>query len=63
MTLESTLLAEREIETGKLTAPLRGRSVDIRYIGHHLVFPRTSQQRRAVRAFTDWMISELSDKP
>jgi LysR family glycine cleavage system transcriptional activator len=63
VTLESTLLAEREIETGKLIAPLTGRSVDIRYTGHHLVFPRTSRQRRAVRAFADWMISELSDKP
>jgi LysR family transcriptional regulator, glycine cleavage system transcriptional activator len=63
VTLESTLLAEREIETGKLIAPLAGRSVDIRYIGHHLVFPRSSRQRRAVRAFADWMISELFDKP
>jgi LysR family transcriptional regulator, glycine cleavage system transcriptional activator len=63
VTLESTLLAEREIETGKLIAPLTGRSVDIRYIGHHLVFPRSSRQRRAVRAFADWMMSELSDEP
>jgi LysR family transcriptional regulator, glycine cleavage system transcriptional activator len=62
VTLESTLLAEREIESGKLIAPLTGRSTDVRYIGHHLVFPRASRQRRPVRAFADWIISELSDK-
>jgi DNA-binding transcriptional LysR family regulator len=59
VTLESTRLAEREIATGRLIAPLAGRSVDIRYVGHHLVFPRSSRERRAVRAFTDWIKSEL----
>jgi LysR family glycine cleavage system transcriptional activator len=62
VTLESTLLAQREIETGKLVAPLAARSVDIRYVGHNLVFPRSSRQRHAVRAFVDWVISELPDK-
>jgi len=37
--LESTLLAEREIARGRLIAPLAGRAQDIRYVGHHLVFP------------------------
>jgi DNA-binding transcriptional LysR family regulator len=60
VTLESTLLAEREIVTGKLIAPLAGRSVDIRYVGHHLVFPRSSKQRRPVRAFAEWITAELS---
>jgi DNA-binding transcriptional LysR family regulator len=60
VTLESTLLAESEIETGKLIAPLAGRSVDIRYVGHHLVFPRSSKQRRPVRAFAEWITAELS---
>jgi LysR family transcriptional regulator, glycine cleavage system transcriptional activator len=59
VTLESTLLAEREIETERLIAPLAGRSVDIRYVGHHLVFPRASRQRRPVRAFAAWIASEL----
>jgi DNA-binding transcriptional LysR family regulator len=59
VTLESTLLAEREIATGKLVAPLEGGSVDVRYVGHHLVFPRASRQRRAVRAFAEWIMSEL----
>ena len=60
VTLESTRLAEREIATGKLVAPLDGRSVDVRYVGHYLVFPRASRQRRAVRAFVEWITSELS---
>jgi LysR family transcriptional regulator, glycine cleavage system transcriptional activator len=60
VTLESTLLAEREIKTGRLVAPLAGRSVDIRYVGHHLVFPRASRQRHPVRAFAEWITAELS---
>jgi LysR family transcriptional regulator, glycine cleavage system transcriptional activator len=60
VTLESTRLAEREIATRKLVAPLAGHSNDIRYVGHHLVFPRASRQRRAVKVFTDWIMSELS---
>src|SRR6516162_6159480 len=60
VTLESTLLAEREIETGRLIAPLAGRSIDIRYVGHHLVFPRASRQRHPVRAFAEWIAAELS---
>jgi DNA-binding transcriptional LysR family regulator len=60
VTLESTLLAEREIKTGRLIAPLAGRSVDIRYVGHHLVFPRASRQRHPVRAFAEWITAELS---
>jgi LysR family glycine cleavage system transcriptional activator len=60
VTLESTLLAGREIATGKLVAPLEGRSVDVCYVGHYLTFPRASRQRRAVRAFAEWITSELS---
>ena len=37
--LESTRLAEREIETGRIVAPLAGRAKDVEYIGHYLVFP------------------------
>jgi len=59
VTLESTRLAEGEIKSGRLVAPLAGRSVDIRYVGHHLVFPRANQQRRAVRAFADWIVAEI----
>ncbi|CCE02553.1 LysR substrate-binding domain-containing protein [Bradyrhizobium sp. STM 3809] len=57
--LESTLLAERELASGRLVAPLAGRANDVRYVGHRLVIPRTQHQRSAVRAFADWIRSEL----
>lgn len=57
--LESTRLAEREIATGRLIAPLKGRSNDIRYIGHFLVFPYAGPRRDAVRKFGNWLLSEL----
>jgi hypothetical protein len=43
-----------------LVAPLAGRSVDVRYVGHHLAFPRAGRQRRALRTFVDWITSELA---
>jgi DNA-binding transcriptional LysR family regulator len=58
--LESTRLAEREIDDRRLVAPLGGRSVDVRYVAHYLTFPRVSRQRKAVRAFADWIVSELA---
>jgi DNA-binding transcriptional LysR family regulator len=58
--LESTRLAEREIESGVLVAPLAGSATDISYMAHHLTFPRVSKQRKAVRAFADWLIAELA---
>jgi LysR family glycine cleavage system transcriptional activator len=61
VTLESTRLAEREIGSGRLVAPLSGRCTDIRYVGHHLVFPRAGRQRRALRTFVEWITSELAD--
>jgi DNA-binding transcriptional LysR family regulator len=60
VTFESTRLAEREIESRRLVAPLAGRCTDIRYVGHHLVFPRAGRQRRALRTFVDWITSELA---
>ena len=45
VTLASTRLAEREIEAGRLVAPLAGRAVDVRYVGYHLVFPHANRQR------------------
>jgi LysR family glycine cleavage system transcriptional activator len=60
VTLESTRLAERELESHRLVAPLAGRSTDIKYIGHHLVFPRAGRQRRALRTFVDWITAELA---
>src|SRR5215203_4813768 len=57
--LESTLLAEREIARGRLVAPLAGRSEDVRYVGHHLVYPRPVEQRAPLRIFAQWLAREL----
>jgi LysR family transcriptional regulator, glycine cleavage system transcriptional activator len=61
--LESTRLAENEIKTGRIVAPLAGRAKDVDYIGHYLVFPRVGRQRGAVRVFTDWLLNELGLPP
>lgn len=57
--LEFTRLAEREIKSGRLVAPLAGRAKDVEYVGHYLVFPRAGRQRRAVRVFSDWLLDAL----
>ena len=58
--LESTLLAEREIVRGRLVAPLAGRAKDIRYVGHHLVYPRPFERRTPLRLFAQWLARELN---
>jgi DNA-binding transcriptional LysR family regulator len=57
--LESTLLAERELESGRLLAPLIGSARNIRYVGHRLVCPHASLRRRPVRTFTTWLLTTL----
>jgi LysR family glycine cleavage system transcriptional activator len=57
--LESTVLAEREIATGCLVAPLGGCSENIRYVGHHLVFPKALHRRKTLRLFIAWLTSQL----
>lgn len=57
--LESTRLAESEIASGRLVPVLAGQSVDIRYVGHYLVFPRVAVRRQTLNAFTDWLTQEL----
>ena len=57
--LESTRLAERELASGRLVRPLVGRAEDVRYVGHHLVYPRSARQRHTLRLFTKWLSSEL----
>ncbi|MCV9938408.1 LysR substrate-binding domain-containing protein [Boseaceae bacterium BT-24-1] len=62
--LESMLLAQREITAGRLVAPLAGRSQDVRYVGHRIVFPSLNRQRRIVHSFVEWLRGtfETSDK-
>lgn len=57
--LESTLLAEREIAAGRLVQPLRGKSEDVFYTGHWLVFPRSGRYARAMVTFINWLNKEL----
>jgi LysR family transcriptional regulator, glycine cleavage system transcriptional activator len=59
VTLESTRLAERELATGQLVAPLAGRAQDVTYVGHYLVYPPQARHRRSVRTFADWIAREL----
>jgi LysR family transcriptional regulator, glycine cleavage system transcriptional activator len=58
--LESTRLAEREMAEGLLVAPLADRAVDVRYVGHFLVFPREAQRRKTLQIFIQWIASELA---
>jgi DNA-binding transcriptional LysR family regulator len=57
--LESTLLAEREINSGRLVRPLGGRCEDVIYTGHWLVFPRTRRYHRSMVLFLTWLTKEL----
>ncbi len=59
--LESTRLAERELASRRLVAPLLGSARNIRYVGHHLVYPRAGSKRRTVRVFAEWLLAELGE--
>jgi DNA-binding transcriptional LysR family regulator len=58
--LESTLLAEREIQTGRLVRPLAGLCEDVLYTGHWLVFPRSRRYASSVVMFLGWLAKELN---
>lgn len=57
--MESTLLTERELASGKLVAPLRGQSTAVRYVGHYLVYPKRQHQHPAFNEFKNWLLAEL----
>ncbi len=57
--LESTLLAERDLASGRLVQPLAGLSKDITYVGHHLVYPRETRQGSMLKLFSDWLVREM----
>jgi DNA-binding transcriptional LysR family regulator len=57
--LESLLLAERELASGRLVRPLEGACEDVSYTGHWLVFPRAKQHLRPLVAFRRWIGAEL----
>ena len=56
--LDSTLLAERELASGALVAPLAHTAENMCYTGHNIVFPRNSARRRVVRLFASWLAKE-----
>ena len=58
--LEFTRLAERELQGGRLVAPLAGRAKNVRYVGHSLVYPRFLRQRQIVKVFAEWILRELN---
>ena len=58
--LESTRLAERELASGRLVAPLSGRSREVRYVGHFLVYPPRKRISAAVRTLERWLTRELA---
>ena len=57
--LESLRLAERELASGRLVAPLAGRSQDVRYVGHWLVFPPAKEHLPALAQFVTWVSADL----
>lgn len=57
--LDSVRLAERELASGQLVAPLAGMSEDLTDVGHHLVYPKRNATRPIVRAFTRWLLAEI----
>jgi DNA-binding transcriptional LysR family regulator len=57
--LESTLLAEREIASGRLVRPLQGLCEDVVYTGHWLVFPRAKRYAQSMLLFLGWLAKEL----
>lgn len=59
VTLESTLLAQRELAEGKLVMPLRGKTQDVLAAHHTLVFPITAKSKRPLRSFVAWLDNEL----
>ncbi|MDE1182673.1 LysR substrate-binding domain-containing protein [Paraburkholderia sp.] len=57
--LESTLLAERELNKGTLMCPLIGSTREVPYIGHYLVYPKRLHHHQAFDTFKTWLLNEL----
>lgn len=60
--LESSRLADRELASGRLVRPLAGRSQDVRYVGHWLVFPPAKERLPALVQFVAWLGAELGQQ-
>jgi len=58
--LESTLLAEKELRSGRLVRPLAGKEKEIRYVGHFLTYAVATRRRHAIEVFKRWMLDALA---
>lgn len=58
--LESHWLAEPELRSGRLVAPLKNRANDIRYEGHFLCHPNSGERRQLVRRLSEWLVRDLA---
>ncbi|PLZ02943.1 LysR family transcriptional regulator [Burkholderia sp. WAC0059] len=57
--LESTLLAERELQSGALVRPLSGSTREVQYVGHYLVHPKRLHHHEAFAVFKAWLLTQL----
>lgn len=57
--LESTRLAEQELQDGRLVRPLKDTCVDVRYQGHYLIYSQAMRNRTSIRMFREWLLAEL----
>lgn len=57
--LESNLLGDRELRSGALVCPLVGQAHEVKYVGHHLVYPKRLHQHSAFEAFKAWLLQSL----
>lgn len=59
--LESTLIAEAELASGRLVMPFG--PLDIKANGHRLVWRKRAVTPRKISAFRDWLVAELAPSP
>lgn len=58
--LESNLLGDRELRAGKLVCPLQGKTKEVNYVGHHLMYPKRLHRHAASESFKTWLLKSLS---
>lgn len=59
--LESTLLAQDELASGRLVVPLEGFTEDPIETCHYLVYPQRNAARPIVKSFKNWLLGELAE--
>jgi LysR family transcriptional regulator, glycine cleavage system transcriptional activator len=57
--LESTLLAERDMSSGRLVTPLASVAHDISYVRHNMVFPLLGEPNKLVAVFGAWLKAKI----